>query len=304
MNYLENDYSNITGHEGDHPFTECATFGDDIKGMGYSFQSSWHFINIPYFDKGGDESDFPNFHQPAQDVVGALTDLVGFLKGETSVGDSYYLQQIAKHFSKLEDQQSFALRLVIHYIGDIHQPLHAVAAVDNTYPTGDEGGNKEKIPSYEGVSDLHFVWDSVVYEFTGRESLVSPPTSVRINKSLTLFIFFSPFLTLTGPGTPTPATNCTPPTPLAPTLMSRLDSSWTGPMRAWKSLRNMFILVSSPTSFLIILSIAFVAGQDPDQAYIDAGRPICEERLMWGARRLAETIKDIYGTKVAFTFTE
>lgn len=175
LQYLENDYSSITAHEGDHPFTECATFADDIKGMGYSFQSNWHFINIPYFDQGGDSSDFPNFHEPAQDVVGALTDLVGFLKGDTPITGSYYLDQIAKHFTKLEDQQSFALRLVIHYIGDIHQPLHAVALVDSKYPSGDEGGNAEKIPSYEGVSDLHFVWDSVVYEFTGRESLVSPP---------------------------------------------------------------------------------------------------------------------------------
>jgi hypothetical protein len=41
----------------------------------------------------------------------------------------------------------------------------------------------------------------------------------------------------------------------------------------------------------------FVTGEDPDQAYIDAARPICEERIMYGARRLAETIKDIFETR-------
>ena len=65
------------------------------------------------------------------------------------------------------------LRLIIHYVGDVHQPLHAAALVDSKYPSGDQGGNAEKIPSKDGVSDLHFVWDSVLYEYTGTPSLVS-----------------------------------------------------------------------------------------------------------------------------------
>ena len=57
---------------------------------------------------------------------------------------------------------------MIHYVGDIHQPLHSVAKVDKAYPEGDEGGNDEKIDtSIEGVDNLHSVWDSVIYEFTG-----------------------------------------------------------------------------------------------------------------------------------------
>ena len=110
---------------------------------------------------------------PDYDVIGALTDLTAFIKGEIDVSDSKYMTQIANKFSYTEDQQSFALRLIIHYVGDIHQPLHSVALVDSEYPSGDEGGNREKIPSVDGVSDLHFVWDSVVYEYTGRPELVS-----------------------------------------------------------------------------------------------------------------------------------
>jgi S1/P1 Nuclease len=37
--------------------------------------------------------------------------------------------------------ESFILRLLIHYIGDIHQPLHATAKVNPNYPKGDMGGN-------------------------------------------------------------------------------------------------------------------------------------------------------------------
>ena len=39
------------------------------------------------------------------------------------------------------------------------------------YPSGDRGGNSETIPSKSGVSNLHFVWDSVVYKYTGKPVL-------------------------------------------------------------------------------------------------------------------------------------
>jgi hypothetical protein len=46
-----------------------------------------------------------------------------------------------------EEAKSEALRLLIHYIGDIHQPLHASARVNSDYPKGDAGGNFVKLPS-------------------------------------------------------------------------------------------------------------------------------------------------------------
>ena len=161
----------MTSSEGDNPFTECATFADDIKGQGYSFQSSWHFINIPYLDEAGTSLDDFEFSMGDTDIVRALTDLTAFLKNEMSASESTYLTQIADHFSYEEDQRSFALRLIIHYLGDIHQPLHTTALVDSQYPDGDEGGNYEHIPSVDGVSSLHYVWDSVIYQYTGYPDL-------------------------------------------------------------------------------------------------------------------------------------
>lgn len=75
------------------------------------------------------------------------------------------------HFDDEADQKSFALRLVIHYAGDIHQPLHAVSAVDNDYPSGDRGGNDEHMPTKDEVNELHALWDSVIYDFGGRPKL-------------------------------------------------------------------------------------------------------------------------------------
>lgn len=66
-----------------------------------------------------------------------MTDLTAFLKRETDSSSSKYINQIAQYFPAIEDQRSVALRLVIHYIGDIHQPLHGVAEVDHRFPAGD-----------------------------------------------------------------------------------------------------------------------------------------------------------------------
>jgi len=72
-----------------------------------------------------------------------------------------------------EDGISTALRLIIHYAGDIHQPLHATSRVDHEFPKGDRGGNSFGLKSKDGAKNLHAVWDAIVYEFTGRPSLVS-----------------------------------------------------------------------------------------------------------------------------------
>ena len=57
------------------------------------------------------------------------------------------------------------MRLLIHYLGDIHQPLHATARVDKEYPVGDKGGNMFPLPGHYGVKELHAAWDKVLYEF-------------------------------------------------------------------------------------------------------------------------------------------
>lgn len=61
---------------------------------------------------------------------------------------------------------SFHLRLLIHYVGDIHQPLHASTRYTEKHPKGDEGGNLFKLKSKGEVSNLHSLWDSLLYSQT------------------------------------------------------------------------------------------------------------------------------------------
>ena len=161
-------------HERDHRFTECATFADDIKTTWGAWQTPWHYMDQPYLDEPGTTiEDFPEFVIPDVDVIHAMTDLTAFLKRETDSSSSKYINQIAQYFPAIEDQRSVALRLVIHYIGDIHQPLHGVAEVDHRFPAGDQGGNSESVPADPSgsVTNLHSVWDSVIYKHTGYETL-------------------------------------------------------------------------------------------------------------------------------------
>lgn len=104
---------------------------------------------------------------PSDDIVQALDAFVGMLTNTGDYKSTTYYQQIAAKFPNPADQLSFALRLVIHYVGDIHQPLHSTAEVNSTYPNGDAGGNLEKVPSVNGISNLHSVWDSVIYQYPG-----------------------------------------------------------------------------------------------------------------------------------------
>mmetsp|Transcript_314 Transcript_314/g.434 ORF Transcript_314/g.434 Transcript_314/m.434 type:complete len:199 (-) Transcript_314:411-1007(-) len=136
--------------------------------MGYYYQSDWHFIDQPYLDEPGTTLDDFNFTPADVDVVDALIDLTGYMKGEVAAADSTYISQIVDSFPAEADQRSFVLRLLIHYVGDVHQPEHATSLIDSKFPEGDRGGNSEHFDSVSGVDNLHGVWDSVIFEWTGK----------------------------------------------------------------------------------------------------------------------------------------
>lgn len=164
---LKKSDPSYTEFEGKHPFVECATFADKIKHRGGSYQSGWHFIDQPYLDDAGTTiADFPDFQQDTHDVVEAINAIRMWAKNESGYKNTYMYQQIMSHGLRGHTEQdglSTAIRLMIHYTGDIHQPLHATSRVDKEYPAGDRGGNSVSLPSKEGAKNLHSVWDSVVY---------------------------------------------------------------------------------------------------------------------------------------------
>ena len=187
----------------------------------------------------------------------------------TNSGDyksTTYYQQIASAFPNPADQLSFALRLIIHYVGDIHQPLHAEAEVNSTYPSGDQGGNKEYIPKYDSVSNLHAVWDSVIYQYPGY------PTMPLSNSDWNWY-------------TTTAGTMATDYPVDSSSIASEQFQTW------------------AQDSYELAVNYVypgFVTGQIPTTDYDNKAIPVITQNMMLGAARLASLVEFIYGSNSLF----
>ena len=153
---------------------ECATFADDIKFKGGSYQKGWHFIDTPYLDEGGKISDY-NFTFDDHNITEAISGIVDWFNQAPGYDQAYIYKTLMQHAwkGKEENAASTAMRLLIHYSGDIHQPLHCSSRVNHEYPKGDRGGNDFPLTPMGDIKELHAAWDSVLMEFDGYATLVS-----------------------------------------------------------------------------------------------------------------------------------
>jgi hypothetical protein len=77
-------------------------------------------------------------------------------KGDAYTAIQMYTKTLKDALSSRADKQ-LALKMIVHIIGDLHQPLHAG---DGT----DRGGNDVKVEFFWDESNLHRVWDSGLIE--------------------------------------------------------------------------------------------------------------------------------------------
>jgi len=98
--------------------------------------SPWHYVNI-----GDDETYETAQKNPEGDVVEAIQRLTGVLR------DSQATPQ----------DKVVAVKFLVHFVGDIHQPLH-VGRHD------DQGGNTIQVQWFGAPSNLHKVWDEQLIE--------------------------------------------------------------------------------------------------------------------------------------------
>jgi len=81
------------------------------------------------------------------------------------VSDTLAYQTVMKHTDSEIEGKSMALRLIIHYMGDIHQPLHCSDRYTADLPKGDKGGNDFPLKYHYTANELHAVWDDVIYDY-------------------------------------------------------------------------------------------------------------------------------------------
>lgn len=161
---LLNPFKALCG-EDKHPFTECATWPDKIKEQSWYTMSDWHFTDKRYFKPGYVAPADKTYEDKEQNAVWAIHQCIKHL---SSHGESTYGQ------SKSILGKSISMRNLIHFVGDIHQPLHTTGRVSEKNPDGDMGGNRFYIKHYKNWkwNNLHFIWDHLFD--TGKSDLNSP----------------------------------------------------------------------------------------------------------------------------------
>jgi hypothetical protein len=140
-------------------FDNASHWADDLR----PFKEFDSFKPLHFKDIFFSEDGTPLPEIDPNNIVKALEDNVEILKTSTD-----------------KNAQAQALRFVIHFVGDIHQPLHCTARVSAANPHGDQGGNlvKIKIAADGGQlkdSNLHSYWDGGIGSFPRSGPNFAPP---------------------------------------------------------------------------------------------------------------------------------
>jgi hypothetical protein len=115
--------------------------GQSAQNMGYSDllrHKYWHFVDTPF---SPDATPLPAIPAP-----NAQTQIVAFRAVLAS--------------TEPDDLKSYDLVWLLHLVGDVHQPLHAVNRMTKANSKGDAGGNRVKLFG-DAASNLHSYWDDL-----------------------------------------------------------------------------------------------------------------------------------------------
>ena len=116
-----------------HSLAFASTIADEIKSdRAYDSFGPWHYVN---YEMGGHYD--PSKADERGDIVYGIQKSIEVLESK----------------SASDADKSFYLKLLIHFIGDLHQPLHVGRAED-------QGGNRIQVSWFSRNSNLHRVWDS------------------------------------------------------------------------------------------------------------------------------------------------
>ncbi|MDQ6705022.1 MAG: S1/P1 nuclease [Acidobacteriota bacterium] len=127
---------------------DSSTWADDVKRE--EKNGPWHYIDIP---RGVEHADLRAYCEP----VGPSVD--GKDRPGCILTAMRYEQGILRDEAAAPADRAKALRYLIHFMGDLHQPLH-------TTDNNDHGGNCVPLQFLDAPkrSNLHDVWDYQVLE--------------------------------------------------------------------------------------------------------------------------------------------
>ena len=133
---------------GSESLAMVSTYPDEIRPYPkYAYTAPWHYVNLP---EGLSYEDFsiqlkslekPNIYKA---ILTNISDL--------------------KDPAKSNQEKVFALKFLVHLVGDIHQPMHTGHAEDS-------GGNGIKVKLMRRETNLHGLWDSGLIDYAGMSYL-------------------------------------------------------------------------------------------------------------------------------------
>ncbi len=110
-----------------------STYADEIRSDSrYEYLDTWHYVNM---DK---DTRYPEAKKNNKgDIITAMD----------------YCVEVLKDPKKSNTDKAFHLKLLVHFIGDIHQPMHAGRKADR-------GGNEIELTWFGEPTNLHRLWDT------------------------------------------------------------------------------------------------------------------------------------------------
>jgi hypothetical protein len=130
---------NVQKYLGDMPVDVAANWMDSMRSnYEYDFMKPWHFVN---FEKGAAYSPTPE-----ENILNRIT---------------YSFNELQHKQLLCSDQVNFDILVLMHLVGDIHQPLHAGYG-------DDKGGNARQVEYLGSVkTNLHHIWDENLVDRPG-----------------------------------------------------------------------------------------------------------------------------------------
>ena len=153
---------------GNNYLAQVANWPDYIKAeSGWDFAKPWHYMTVRPNETPADVAEYNGKREGIDDVREGIDLMVGVLSHvgrgggpERKSGARGRLQELLTK-NKVEplngSLDATALAFLIHFIGDVHQPMHVGK-------NRDLGGNKIAVMYYGDRYNLHSVWDTQLIE--------------------------------------------------------------------------------------------------------------------------------------------
>jgi hypothetical protein len=141
MHLTPNARAAVEYYLGNQTMSDVSTYPDEIlREEQYRYTAPWHYINVTL---GYD--------------YGQFSAAVHNLQGDNVYTALQKCENDLRDHSKTKDEKAFALKFVIHLVGDLHQPMHVSRAED-------KGGNTIKVTFNGQDANLHSLWDTRLIE--------------------------------------------------------------------------------------------------------------------------------------------